>query len=202
MVGTLDTLAPPPAAKRPRVSEPADLNALLESVATGDKPALKTLYNLISARLFAVLLRMVRRRDVAEDLLQDVFLTVWRKAHQFDARRGNAEVWLFSVTRRKAIDRLRISMRETVGLYDDVAITEPQSDVYAGFGDTENYISVRKCLKDLRPDVHRALQLCYVFGLTHEELAEEMQVPVGTAKSWVRRGLAQLKESLSGHERP
>ncbi|ESQ90304.1 hypothetical protein ABAC460_09115 [Asticcacaulis sp. AC460] len=188
-------------AARPRVSEPANLNLLVESVAKGDKPALKSLYNLMSGRLFSVLLRMVRQRDVAEDLLQDVFVTVWRKAHQFDSRRGNAEVWLFSITRRKAIDRLRISRRETVGAFEDVAGMERETDIYVGIGNTENYISVRKCLKELRPDVHRALQLCYVFGLTHEELAEEMQVPVGTAKSWVRRGLAQLKESLSIDER-
>ncbi|EGF89254.1 RNA polymerase sigma factor, sigma-70 family protein [Asticcacaulis biprosthecium C19] len=178
-----------------------NLNGLVENVAKGDKPALKTLYNLMSGRLFSVLLRMVRQRDVAEDLLQDVFVTVWRKAHQFDVRRGNAEVWLFSITRRKAIDRLRISYRETVGTFEDVASVERETDIYVGIGNTENYISVRKCLKELRPDVHRALQLCYVFGLTHEELAEEMKVPVGTAKSWVRRGLAQLKESLSIDER-
>ena len=185
---------------RVRVPEPVNLNFLLERVANSDKAALKSLYGLISARLFAVLLRMVRRREVAEDLLQDVFVTVWRKAHQFDVRRGNAETWLFSVTRRKAIDRLRISQREVLGLLDDVATLEPQYEIISGFGDPESYITVRKCLDSLKPDVNRALQLCYTFGLTHEELAAEMQVPVGTAKSWIRRGLAQLRDALSGYE--
>lgn len=199
MVSPVVELQPAPKASA-RVTEPINLNLLLERVANGDKPALKSLYNLISARLFAVLLRMVRRREVAEDLLQDVFVTVWRKAHQFDVRRGNAETWLFSVTRRKAIDRLRISQREVLGLSEDVAMLEPHYEVISGFGDPESYITVRKCLGALKPDVKRALHLCYTFGLTHEELAAEMQVPVGTAKSWVRRGLAQLRDALDGYE--
>ncbi|WP_443749809.1 RNA polymerase sigma factor [Asticcacaulis solisilvae] len=181
------------------MSEPASLNMLLERVAEGDKPALKSLYGQVAARLFAVLLRMVNRREVAEDLLQDVFVTVWRKAHQFDARRGSAEAWLFSMTRRKAIDRLRISYREVVGRDEDIAMLEPYSDGYGGWHDTETHMTIRACLKTLRPDVHRALQLCYTYGLTHEELAAEMKVPVGTAKSWVRRGLAQIRDSLNGH---
>ena len=201
MISTLIDMPAVPPPVKPRVTEPVNLNFLLERVANGDKPALKSLYGLISARLFAVLLRMVRRREVAEDLLQDVFVTVWRKAHQFDARRGNAETWLFSVTRRKAIDRLRIANREVLGLSEDVATLEPQFEVTSGFGDPESYITVRKCLDALKPDVNRALHLCYTMGLTHEELAQEMQVPVGTAKSWVRRGLAQLRGALSVYER-
>jgi RNA polymerase sigma-70 factor (ECF subfamily) len=201
MISAIDYVQVKTLGVSPRVTEPVNLNFLLERIANGDKPALKSLYGLISPRLFAVLLRMVRRREIAEDLLQDVFVTVWRKASQFDSRRGNAEAWLFSVTRRKAIDRLRISHREVIGLSADVATLEPQSDIYAGWSDTESHMAVRKCLTTLKPDVNRALELCYKFGLTHEELAAELKVPVGTAKSWVRRGLAQLKESLDGYER-
>ena len=200
IIAAIEPTAAAPA-QAARMAEPVNLNFLLERVAEGDKSALKSLYILISPRLFAVLMRMVRRREVAEDLLQDVFVTVWRKAFQFDCRRGNAEVWLFSITRRKAIDRLRISYRERLGLIDDVATLEPQSDIYAGWPFTETHITVRRCLANLKPDVTRALELCYTYGLTHEELAAEMQVPVGTAKSWIRRGLAQMKEYLDGNER-
>lgn len=198
MIGVLE-VAPGPGGAGPCVSEPDGLNSLLERVASGDRPALKSLYGQIAGRLFAVLLRMVSRREVAEDLLQDVFVTVWRKAHQFDVRRGNAEAWLFSITRRKAIDRLRISYREVVGRDEDVATLETCSDPYGGWCDTEMHMTVRACLQTLRPDVHRALQLCYTYGLTHEELAAEMKVPVGTAKSWVRRGLAHIRDSLTEH---
>ncbi len=103
------------------------------------------------------------------------------------------------MTRRKAIDRLRISFREVTGRDEDVATIEPYSDGYGDWHDTEIHMTIRTCLKSLKPDVHRALQLCYTYGLTHEELAAEMKVPVGTVKSWVRRGLAQLRESLDGH---
>ncbi|MDV6331149.1 RNA polymerase sigma factor [Asticcacaulis sp. 201] len=201
MISVLEPAVVSPPKPRVRVVELVNLNFLLERVANGDKPALKSLYDLISARLFSVLLRMVRRREVAEDLLQDVFVTVWCKAHQFDARRGNAEAWLFSMTRRKAIDRLRISYREVIGLTEDVATLEPQSDIYTGWNDTEVHMAVRHCMMTLKPDVNRALELCYKFGFTHEELAAELKVPVGTAKSWVRRGLAQLKDALDEYER-
>lgn len=197
-----DTSAAAIPAKAVRImGETPTLNLLLERIAGGHKPALKSLYELISPRLFAILLRMVKRREVAEDLLQDVFVTIWRKAHQFDVRRGNAESWLFSMTRRKAIDRLRISYRESPGLAADAATVDVVSDIYAGWSDAENFMAVRRCLENLKPDVIRALCLCYGLGLTHEELALEMNVPVGTAKSWVRRGLAQLREYLDGHER-
>ena len=171
------------------------LNCLLERVATNDRAALKTLYDLMSSRLFAVLLRMVRRREVAEDLLQDVFVTIWKKAHQFDVARGNAYAWLFSMTRRKAIDRLRLSSREVLAGDAEGFHFDAEPDLR--WTDAEIHIALKRGLQGLKPDVHRALQLCYTYGLTHEELALEMQVPVGTAKSWVRRGLAQLRECLT-----
>lgn len=187
-----DTVAP----DRPRDDQDAvNLNFLIERVAEHDRSALKSLYGLISPRLFAVLLRMVRRREVAEDLLQDVFVTVWKKAHLFDVARGNAYAWLFSMTRRKAIDRLRISSREVLGGDSDDICFDAEPDTR--WTEAENHIALKRGLQTLRPEVHRALQLCYTYGLTHEELAVEMKVPVGTAKSWVRRGLAQLRECLT-----
>ncbi len=199
MIAALEPVQIAPKKQVPRVAEPVNLNFLLERIASRDADSLKTLHNLIGPRLFAVLVRMVKRREVAEDLLQDVFVTIWTKAHQFDARRGNAEVWLFSITRRKAIDRLRIATREMVGAEMDVATQERPSAVYP-VGDHESYMSVKRCLTSLKPDIHQALRLCYAFGMTHEELAIEMKVPLGTAKTWVRQGLRQLKEYLTAHE--
>ncbi len=170
------------------------LNLLLERVTDGDRPALRTIYELMAPRLLDILVRMVRRREVAEDLLQDVFVTIWRKAHQFDPARGNAYAWLFSMTRRKAIDRLRISGREVLGNDTDGFTFDTEAS--AEWQHTESHIALRKGLKALKPDIYRALELCYTYGLTHEELAAEMKVPVGTAKGWVRRGLTLLREYL------
>lgn len=202
MVSVLQKVSAPPAVKaRPIVNEPVNLNFLLERIAEGDKTALKTLYNLTMPRLSAVLVRMVRRQEVADELLQDVFVTVWSKASQFDVRRGSAEVWLFSIARRKAIDRLRISRREVLGLEDDIATLEPHSDIYFTGTDIETTLAVKHCIADLTPEVKKAMQLCYTFGLTHEELAEVMKVPVGTAKSWVRKGVMHLKDCLQSYGR-
>ncbi len=176
----------------PLACEP-DLDAMLLSIATGDRQALKSLYDVISPRLFAILLRMVRRRDIAEELLHDTFVTIWKKAHQFDCQRGNARAWLFSMTRRKAIDRLRVADRERLGLDDDIASLDKPDESWASRLDSETHITLARAIDALRPEVRRAVRLCYYHGLTHEELAYELKVPLGTAKSWIKRGLAQMK---------
>ena len=181
---------------RPRVSasdDESDLDRLLVAIASGDRLALKTLYVAIAPRLFAILVRMVRRREVAEDLLQDTFVTIWKKAHQFDSRRGNARAWLFSMTRRKAIDRLRVANRECLGVEGDIASLDSTAELWAPGLDSETQITLGRAIEALRPDVSRAMKLCYYHGLTHEELADELKVPLGTAKSWIKRGLAQMK---------
>jgi len=183
-----------PARSRISVSDDEpDLDHLLTAIAAGDRQALKSLYGAIAPRLFAILVRMVRRREVAEDLLQDTFVTIWKKAHQFDSRRGNARAWLFSMTRRKAIDRLRVANRESLGLDSDVASSESRDELWAPGLDSETQITLGRAIDALRPEVGRAMKLCYYHGLTHEELADELKVPVGTAKSWIKRGLAQMK---------
>jgi len=174
-----------------------DLDGFLVSIAMGDRLALKQLYDAIAPRLFAILVRMVKRREVAEDLLQDTFVTVWKKAHQFDSRRGNARAWLFSITRRKAIDRLRVANRESLGLEGDVASLEATDELWAPGLDSETHITLGRALDALRPEVSRAMKLCYYHGLTHEELAYELNVPLGTAKSWIKRGLAQMKQCMT-----
>ena len=201
MVSVLQKVSSPPVNARPAVNEPVNLNFLMERIADGDKSALKTLYTLTMPRLSAMLVRMVRRQEVADELLQDVFVSVWSKATQFDVRRGSAEVWLFSIARRKAIDRLRISRREVLGLEEDIATLEPHSDIHFRGTDIETTLAVQNCIADLTPEVKKAMQLCYTFGLTHEELAEVMKVPVGTAKSWVRKGVLHLKDCLQSYGR-
>lgn len=173
------------------------LNILLIRVAEGDPTALKAVYQETAGRLYAILIRIVRRRDIAEELLQDTFVTVWRKAKQFDPERGEANAWLSSIARRKAIDRLRLSQRETLGLDAVADCVESHDQRHEIALDPETRITLSHLRKYLKPDINRALELCYVIGLTHEEMAEEMNVPLGTAKSWVRRGLNQLKDSMT-----
>ena len=180
----------------PAVTQPAqrsDLNLLLNNVAAGNRTALKALYHAAGPRLFAVLVRMTRSREIAEDLLQDTFVSIWRKAYQFDAARGNAMTWLYSIARRKAIDRLRMSNREVIGVLEDVACDDNAFDVPVDAVDAESKISMQRYLETLKPDIRRAIRLCYAYGFTHEELATHLNVPLGTAKSWVKQGLQRLK---------
>ena len=191
MIGAILEMPAPPRISM-SVDEP-NLDRLITAIAGGDRQALKTLYDAIAPRLFAILVRMVRRREVAEDLLQDTFVTIWKKAHQFDSRRGNARAWLFSMTRRKAIDRLRVANRECLGVEGDVASLDSTAELWAPGLDSETQITLGRAIDALRPEVSRAMKLCYYHGLTHEELADELKVPLGTAKSWIKRGLAQMK---------
>lgn len=193
LVATLEAARTEP--NRPSQDENTlSLNFLIERVSVGDRPALRSLYELIGPRLYGMLLRMVRKPDVAEDLLQDIFVTIWQKAGQFDVTRGNAYAWLFSITRRKAIDKLRISRRELPQADWDMDGDALQSD--KTWLTAETHIALKAGLQTLSPDIRRALHLCYIYGLTHEELAQVMQIPLGTAKTWVRRGLAQLRDCL------
>lgn len=179
----------------------ADLDQLLPKVALGDRSALKAIYDAAAPRLFAILMRTVRRRELAEDLLQETFVTIWRKAYQFDARRGEASAWMSAIARRKAIDRLRVAAREITGLDAVIESLADRPESRQGGVDAETRITLNTQRRLLKPDLNRAIELCYGLGLTHEELAEELKIPLGTAKSWVRRGLTQLKDALTTPER-
>lgn len=168
--------------------------ALLASTAGGDRQAFRELYGLSSRLIYGVVLAVMSDREIAAEVAQDVYLAIWRRAAAFDPERGNPVSWMAAIARNRAIDRLRAERtRGFVSFEADVP------DV-ADTTDTENVaianIAVRRLLADLRPEYRRALLLAYFKGYTHSELAAVMKVPVGTAKSWVRRGLEAMKEAL------
>ena len=173
------------------------LPRLLTATARGDRQAFRQLYQLSSPRLFAVALRLLCRRDLAEDVLQDAYVAIWRKAGQYCPERGEPLAWMSRIVRNRAIDRLRADAprRETATL-DEVpesALADP------GFGATcpdRIGASLRACLDKLKVDQRRSIILAYYYGMTHDELAAHMNVPLGTVKSWIRRGLLQLKDQL------
>jgi RNA polymerase sigma-70 factor (ECF subfamily) len=163
-----------------------ELARLLGAMAAGDRDAAHTLYGLIGGRLFGIANRILRDAGLAEDAAHQAFLKIWKNAHRFDAAKGKPSTWLTIIARHAAIDA---RPRELAALPDD--LEAPQMD------ETFVHPRLRAALAAL-PEVHRnAVVLMYVYGLTHSELAERMQAPLGTVKSWVRRGTAALKESLS-----
>ena len=171
--------------------QPVEAEALLEAVANGDRPAFRQLYSLAAPRLFAVCLRMLKARDAAEDCLQDAFFRIWQKAHLFDRAKGAAMAWMTTVTRRCCLDRL--SERKLVS----ASIEELNENFLRieGHGDSDA-MTVQQCLKRLDDKASRPILLAFHYGLSYEEIAAREGVPVGTIKSRISRGLAQLKELM------
>lgn len=162
-----------------------DLAAIVEGIAAGDRSALKQLYDRFGARLYGIAHRILRDSALAEDAIQEAFVKVWRNADKYERARGSALGWVATIVRRAAFD---LRPRERVGEPVEIADEQPEP----GMLDP----GLARAL-DALPERHRrALLLMYVHGLTHAEVAAEMGVPLGTAKSWVRRAASSLKKTL------
>lgn len=172
--------------------------AALARIAAGDQVALQTVYRLTSAKLFAVCLRILGERSAAEDVLQEVYLTVWRKAADFDTDRGSSMTWLIAMTRNRAIDRLRSQgwtrHMEAIDAATDVA--DPASGADAMLERSQEHRRLQDCIAALAERERAALRGAFFDGNTYEELATRMQVPSGTMKSWIRRAMLKLKTCL------
>jgi RNA polymerase sigma-70 factor (ECF subfamily) len=170
----------------------------LARVSSGDRAALQTVYRLASAKLFGVALRILGERSEAEDVLQDVFLTVWRKAGDFDAGRASPMTWLIAITRNRAIDRLRATKAgRHMGPIDDaneVADTAPMAD--STLISAQDNARLHDCLDTLANDERAALRSAFFDGNTYEDLAVRTNVPLATMKSRIRRAMIKLKSCL------
>ena len=171
--------------------------ALLEACAGGDETALHRLYLLASPQLFGLAIGIVRRREQAEEILQDSFLLVWRHAKSFDRQRGTAMAWLARIVRNQCFDWLRRSRRE-VPL--DPAIMESWQDPAAGpeavAAESEAARQLLGCLDELEANPRQCILLAYYQGMTFDEVAARLKAPLGTVKSWIRRSLVRLRTCL------
>lgn len=177
------------------------LTDLLHACAQGRQAAFQELYRETSPQLFAVLVRILKRRDLAEEALQDALLSVWRNAGSYAAEKGAPMTWMVSICRYRALDMLRREKRE-VSL--DMQREDLDEDAIGGQETVTGEVSVSKaeeraledCMRRLNDGQRRSVRLAYVDGCTHEEIAARTGSPVGTVKSWVRRGLESLKRCL------
>jgi RNA polymerase sigma-70 factor, ECF subfamily len=174
------------------------LEALLAQVALGSRDAFGALYRGTANRLFGICLRVLVERSEAEDALQEVFTTVWRKAAQFDATKASAVTWLAMIARNKAIDRLRSlparQARASVELAED--LEDPGASPPQQAQAATDRARLENCLERLEPRRRSLIRAAFFDGLTYEELATKIETPLGTIKSWIRRGLMQLRECL------
>jgi RNA polymerase sigma-70 factor, ECF subfamily len=170
----------------------------LARIPGGDCAALQTVYRLTSAKLFGVVLRILGEPGDAEDVLQEVYVTVWRKAGDFDASRASPMTWLIAIARNRAIDRLRagrISRRmEPIDAAAELADSAPVAD--SALENAQYYARLHHCLDGLAGHDRAALRGAFFDGSTYEDLAERMKVPLGTMKSWIRRAMIKLKSCL------
>jgi RNA polymerase sigma-70 factor (ECF subfamily) len=173
------------------VTSPSErlLCSLLEAVALGDRKAFRTLYDKSAPVLFAICVRLMRDRDVAQDVLQEAMMRIWRKAHLFDASRGNAMAWMAVVTRNCALSRIAAAPPPSSSL--DEAGVLPAVEARPS-GDPVIAADVRECLKKLNEKYRKCITSIYLHGLSYEELATQMGAPLGSVKSWVHRAVREL----------
>jgi len=175
----------------------AELVAVLQRVSLQDRPALSTLYKLTSGKLFALCIRILNDRSEAEDVLQEVYLTVWHKAAQFDAARGVSPVtWLTAIARNRALDRLRNRRRSFAVLDEaaDVPDGAPLADAAIGAAEAEGRLAA--CLNGLDARAATAIRAAFFGGQTYESLAKAVEMPLGSMKSLIRRSLLRLRACL------
>lgn len=176
------------------------LVAALKRVATGDRAALRLVYDMTAAKLFGVCLRIAGDRDAAEDILQDVYLKVWQRAGRFDPDRASPVTWLCTIARNTAIDWRRarpVAAAEAV-LPAEAAAELPDERPAAPdqIAAAQEEARIAACLAALQPHQGQAIRSAFFDGYSYPQLAQAMAVPLGTMKSWVRRGLIQLKACL------
>jgi RNA polymerase sigma-70 factor (ECF subfamily) len=175
-----------------------ELAAALARAATGDRAALRMIYHDTSAKLFGVLLRILNDRGEAEDVLQEVYVTIWRKAASFDPARASPITWMVAIARNRAIDRLRSggTSRRMEPIEEAEGVSDPAPAAVELLEQSQVQARLATCLGELEDRQSKAIRAAFMDGNTYDELATRMGVPLGTMKSWIRRGLLKLKACL------
>jgi RNA polymerase sigma-70 factor (ECF subfamily) len=181
------------------MTEPTELSSsdvLIAAIARGSHPALKRLYELESRRLYGIALRIVQRPAIAAEVVQESFVQVWQNARVFVPEKGSAAGWLTGIVRFRALDAVRKHGRER--LTDDPLLGDApvEPDVVSGLDAKTQSEALRRCLEQLEDNQRRCVVLAFVDGYTHVEIATRLAAPLGSVKSWVRRGLISLKGCL------
>ena len=170
---------------------------LLRGVADGRRDALESLYRDTSSTLLGICVKLLRDREEAEDVLQEVFVTVWSKAGQFDSARARGMTWLRSIARNRSIDRLRARPQATwVDIDDSPGLADEGISPVGHAAQEQDRSRLDHCFGELDENRQQLIRTAFFEGVTYEELAARNNSPLGSVKSWIRRGLQQLKACL------
>ena len=179
--------------------DPQRLQTLVQECAQGREAALAELYRLCAPHLFALAIRMLRRSDWAEEVLQECFISIWRNAGRFSAEKSQAMTWMTRIVRNRCIDLLRRPDRERPD--PDGAIQAAWADDAPGplerLRSSQENRRLADCMEQLESRQRTAIALSFFDDLSHHEIARQLGTPLGTVKSWVRRGMERLKRCLS-----
>jgi RNA polymerase sigma-70 factor, ECF subfamily len=183
-------------AVQPEQAQALDVK-LLHAIARGDEGALARLYDAYRVILFGLLVRILNSREEAEDILQEVFLQVWRRAGDFDEKRGRPFTWLVTLTRSRAIDRLRLlAARQRLAAAAERDQPDQASDAFSDTVKSGQREIVRQALAELPEEQRQTLMLAYFEGLTQSEIASKLGAPLGTVKTRMRSGMIKLRTLL------
>jgi RNA polymerase sigma-70 factor (ECF subfamily) len=177
-----------------------DLVSLVESVAAGDQSALAALYDATNRFIYSLILRVLGDMGSAEEVLIDVYTQLWRQAASYDANRGAPLAWMATIARSRAIDRLRSSWqdqhrKESLDVLGDAPANAASPEESAAASERQRF--VREALNLLTPEQRRVIELAYYSGLSHSEIAEKLNQPLGTVKTRTRLGMMKLREALA-----
>ena len=189
-----------PLSRDASVTRPSQLAELVERVAQHDRDAFAALYNATAPKLYGLVLRMVRRRHVADDLLQDVYTRIWERAGDFDPRKGSPMAWMGTIARNRTLDALRQSASRIApagsdGEIQEVAATD-MSPLEA-LQQSEDLKRLMECLGKLDAERREIVLLAYRDGFSRNDLSRRFGHPVGTIKTWLYRSLVQLRACLN-----
>ena len=176
----------------------ADISLLLARVAGGDRKAFADLYEATAPKLYGIVLRILRRRDEADEVAQDVYVKIWQRAGDFDPARASPITWMATIARNRALDEVRRARVDTVS--DEIALDRAADPGRSALAEVEADADMRQletCLAALDGDRGSMVRLAYLDGLSRQDLADRFGQPVGTIKTWLHRSLKQLKECLT-----
>jgi RNA polymerase sigma-70 factor (ECF subfamily) len=179
-----------------------ELQRLLSRIGLGDRKAFRALYDATSPSLFGVALRILNRRDRAEEVIQDSFVNVWQRAGSYSDAASQPMTWLTAIVRNRALDVLRSERaRPTESLHDEADgevrdFTDERPDPLGLLERAVDEVRIRGCLGDIQGPQRQCLALAYYHGLSHSEVAAQLRAPIGSVKVWIRRGLDHLKRCL------
>lgn len=177
-------------------STSGELVGLLDSVSRGDREAFSTLYQRTSAKLYGICLRLLGTEAEAQDALQEVYVLVWQKAGKFDSAKASAITWLAVLARNKALDRLRRRRSVSEGLDAASEVEDDSPSAFDIVGQAQDAERLGHCLEELDERARNMIRAAFLDGASYPELAEREDVPLGTMKSWIRRGLQRLRGCL------